>query len=89
MVAFSGSDDVNECMRWDSGQRKPRYVDAMRAPYPGIGREIRQDKFMNWPDEEWTKASFYFPRLKAGYGGWRILRGNTPVMRLWVTWREL
>jgi len=80
MVAFSGSDDANECVRWDSGQRKPRYVDAMQAPYPGIGREIRQEKFMNWPDEEWTKASYYFPRLgdvtcwgpfwKAGYGGW-------------------
>jgi hypothetical protein len=53
----------------------------MQAPYPGIGEEIRQDKFMNWPDEEWTRASYYFPRLgevtgEAGYGGWLHFAGE-------------
>lgn len=85
-VAFSGSDDANECARWSAQQQRPRYVDAMQAPYPGIGHEILQDKFMNWPDEEWTKASYYFPRLgdvtlwgpvwKAGYGGWLHFAGE-------------
>ena len=86
VVAFSGSDDAKECARWSAEQRKPHYVDAMQAPYPGIGHEIRQDKFMNWPDEDWTKASYYFPRLgevtswgpfwNAGYGGWLHFAGE-------------
>ena len=35
----------------------------MEAPYPGIGREIRDDKFMNWPNEKWSRGSYYFPRV--------------------------
>jgi len=86
MVAFSGSDDAKECAGWNAQQKKPNYVNAMQAPYPGIGQEIRGDKFMNWPDEEWTKTSYYFPRLgevtswgpfwKAGYGGWLHFAGE-------------
>jgi monoamine oxidase len=86
MVAFSGSDDANECARWGAEQRKSRYVDAMQVPYPGIGQQIRHDRFMNWPEEDWTKASYYFPRLgdvtlwgpvwKAGYGGWFHFAGE-------------
>jgi len=86
MVAFSGSDDAKECAGWSDLQRKSHYVGAMQAPYPGIGHEIRRDKFMNWPEEDWTKASYYFPRLgevtswgpfwKAGYGGWLHFAGE-------------
>ncbi|MGE5109847.1 MAG: FAD-dependent oxidoreductase [Acidobacteriaceae bacterium] len=86
MVAFSGSDDAKKCAGWSDQQRKPQYLDAMQAPYPGIGQQIRCDKFMNWPDEDWTKASYYFPRMgevtswgpfwKAGYGGWLHFAGE-------------
>lgn len=86
MVAFSGSDDAQKCAAWNSGQRKANYVGAMQAPYPGINQQIRSDQFMNWPDEDWTKASYYFPRLgevtdwgpfwKAGYGGWLHFAGE-------------
>jgi monoamine oxidase len=86
MVAFSGSDDAKKCAEWDAAQRKLHYVDAMQAPYPGIGQQIKGDKFMNWPEEDWTKASYYFPRLgavtswgpfwKTGYGGWLHFAGE-------------
>jgi monoamine oxidase len=86
MVAFSGSDDAKDCAEWSAQQRKANYVAAMQAPYPGIGLQIRQDKFMNWPDENWTKASYYFPSVgevtswgpfwKAGYGGWLHFAGE-------------
>ncbi len=45
-----------------------------------------KQKFMNWPQEPWTLASDYFPRLgevtalgpfrKAGYGGWFHFAGE-------------
>jgi monoamine oxidase len=86
MVAFSGSDDAKKCAQWMAAQRKANYMAAMQEPYPGIDHEIRSDLFMNWPDEDWTKASYYFPRLgevtswgpfwKTGYGGWLHFAGE-------------
>lgn len=85
LVAFSGADDAEACIKW-AGNRRKRYVSKMEAPYPGIGREIRKDKFMNWPDEKWSKGSYYFPRVnevtkwgpfwKAGHGGWLHFAGE-------------
>lgn len=86
MVAFSGSDDAGKCAGWTARQRKPNYVRAMEAPYPGLKTQIRGERFMNWLDEDWTKASYYFPRVgevtswgpfwKAGYGGWLHFAGE-------------
>jgi monoamine oxidase len=86
MVAFSGADDAKECAQWKAEQRRANYVAAMKEPYPGIGQEIRLDTFMNWPEEDWTKASYYFPRLgevtswgpfwSAGYEGWLHFAGE-------------
>jgi monoamine oxidase len=86
MVSFSGSIDAKECGAWSEGERKGKYVDAMRSPYPGIGEQIRDDRFMNWPEEKWTKASYYFPGLnevtnwgpfwKAGYKDWLHFAGE-------------
>jgi monoamine oxidase len=86
MVAFSGSIDAKTCAAWSDEERKAKYVEAMQHPYPGIERQIRKTKFMNWPNEEWTKASYYFPRphevtewgpfWRAGYGGWLHFAGE-------------
>jgi len=86
MVAFSGSIDAEECTGWSEGERKERYVAALREPYPGIGEQMGKTKFMDWPRQEWTMASYYFPRLnevtswgpfwKAGYGGWLHFAGE-------------
>lgn len=86
MVAFSGSSDAEECAGWEDGVRKANYVGAIHEPYPGIDKNIKDTKFMNWPEEEWTKASYYFPRLhevttwepfwRAGYGGWLHFAGE-------------
>jgi monoamine oxidase len=86
VVAFSGSRDSDECVNWPSTRRDQNYVQAMRDPYPGIQQRIQGTKFMNWPEQEWTLASYYFPRLgevtswgpfwKAGYGGWLHFAGE-------------
>jgi monoamine oxidase len=86
MVAFSGSKDAEECAKWNPEQRKERYVAALEGPYPGVGEQMQATDFANWPQEEWTMASYYFPRLnevttwgpfwKAGYGGWLHFAGE-------------
>jgi monoamine oxidase len=52
-------------------------MSALGAVYPNIQKQLRKSRFMDWPREEWTKASYYFPRVnevtkwgpfwKAGY----------------------
>jgi monoamine oxidase len=86
MVAFSGSIDAEECAAWADDERKAKYIGAMQNPYPGIGQQIRKTEFMNWPSQDWTKASYYFPRRnevtewgpfwRAGYGGWLHFAGE-------------
>jgi monoamine oxidase len=80
LVAFSGAVDAVECAGWSASERDKKYLDAMQAPYPGISHEIRDQRFKNWPEDQWTRGSYYFPRprevtawgplWKAGYGGW-------------------
>ncbi len=86
VVAFSGSRDADQCVAWPSKDRKQNYLEALHEPYPGINQETKDQRFMNWPEERWTLASYYFPRkgevttwgpfLKAGYDGWLHFAGE-------------
>jgi monoamine oxidase len=86
MVAFSGAADADTCVKWKAKSRRSNYVNAMKAPYPNIGKHIKDTKFMDWPHEEWTMASYYFPRKnevtdwgpfwRAGYEGWLHFAGE-------------
>lgn len=87
MVAFSGAEDADQCSSWSEKERRNKYVEALRHAYPGIGKEIRgRLKFMDWPKEEWAKASYYFPRInevtawgpfwKTGYDDWLHFAGE-------------
>jgi monoamine oxidase len=86
MVAFSGAKDARDLSEMDGGKVKDQYVEALRVPYPGIEAEMKKEKFMNWPKERWTKASYYFPRpgevtqwgpfWHAGYDGWLHFAGE-------------
>jgi len=86
MVAFSGADDADTCASWRRKSRRKKYVEALRAPYPGIDKQILDIEFKDWPREEWTKASYYFPSRgevtlwgpfwKSGYDGWLHFAGE-------------
>jgi monoamine oxidase len=86
MVVFSGAKDARELSNLGDKRVKKRCLDSMKAPYPGIGKEIRKGKFMNWPKKPWTMASYYFPRpgevtrwgpfWHAGYDGWLHFAGE-------------
>ena len=86
MVAFSGSSHAAQCVKWPARQRRSKYLVALGPPYPRIGLALKRNRFMNWPREPWTKASYYFPRLgevtewgpffKAGYEDWLHFAGE-------------
>jgi hypothetical protein len=46
-----------------TGLREREYNRALETAYPGVAQRIMKRRFMNWPKEPWTKASYYFPRL--------------------------
>ena len=85
-VAFSGSTHAKACSAWAEADRRKKYEDAMQAVYPGVGNAIVDAEFMDWPNKEWAKASYYFPRVnevtrwgpfwKAGYEGWLHFAGE-------------
>jgi monoamine oxidase len=84
LVAFSGANDADTCSAWRARTRRTEYMDALKAPYPGIGRQVRRDRFMDWPT--WTEASYHFPNthevttwgpfFRSGYGGWLHFAGE-------------
>lgn len=86
MVAFSGSDDAKQCLKWKPGDRARQYVKSLQAAYPGIGAQILHSRFVSWPEEEWTRASYSFPRpnevttwgpiWKNGYDDWLHFAGE-------------
>jgi monoamine oxidase len=59
------SEDGPVDLTWETTEADEEgdFVAAMREPYPGIDRQIGSEEFMNWVQEAWTKASYYFPRL--------------------------
>jgi monoamine oxidase len=86
MVAFSGAADAETCVGWKQGERRKNYLNSMGAAYPNIGKYVKDTKFMNWPKDAWTKASYYFPKInevtewgpfwRTGYGGWLHFAGE-------------
>ena len=60
MVAFSGAKGAEICGKWDAVSRTKNYVKALKLPYPGLAGSLVEGRFMNWPEERWTKASYCF-----------------------------
>jgi monoamine oxidase len=86
MVAFSGSSDAEQCAQWSEPQREREYLEALGEPYPRLAENLEDHRFMDWPHEEWTRASYYFPRLgevtrwgpfwRAGFEDWLHFAGE-------------
>jgi len=87
MVAFSGADNAARIVNCGTaGERDRLYRSHLEVPYPGIGHEMTNHRFMNWPEDEWSLGSYYFPRpgdvmkwgprWKNGYGGWLHFAGE-------------
>jgi monoamine oxidase len=86
MVAFSGAQHSAALSEMSEVDRTQAYLNQLEIPYPGITKEIISMKFMDWPNEQFTRGSYYFPRVtevtrwgpfwKNGYGGWLHFAGE-------------
>jgi len=63
VVAFSGGEAAEECMNWRPLERPRNYVRNLRKVYPRLEPNYVDGRFMNWPHEPWTEASYSFPGI--------------------------
>jgi monoamine oxidase len=70
MCAFSGGPAAEECRTWSSTERTDNYVRELGKVYSSIAGSVVQSRFMDWPGDRWTQASYSCPApgevMKAG-----------------------
>jgi monoamine oxidase len=60
LVAFAGANHAQTLAR----VRRPLTLvrRQLETPYPGISKDMRAFRFMRWPDDPWSRGSYYFPK---------------------------
>jgi monoamine oxidase len=61
LCAFSGGTSADTCREWTPTERTPNYLKALGLAYPGIRGSFLRARFMDWPSDPWTRASYSFP----------------------------
>ena len=61
MVAFSGGNAADTCREWTPATRIENYLASLEKVYRGIRPSFVKARFMDWPGDPWTKASYSFP----------------------------
>lgn len=60
-VAFSGGPCAERCLAWDRDRRDAEYAEVLSQFYPGWKDNFIKSRFMDWPRDPWTLASYSFP----------------------------
>jgi len=60
VTAFSGAAGAEQCESWSAEERAARYLKALSV-YKTLAASFIEGRFMDWPTEQWTKASYSFP----------------------------
>jgi monoamine oxidase len=61
MVAFSGGNSADQCREWRPETRAENYLATLEKVYRGIRPNFVKYRFMDWPSDPWSKASYSFP----------------------------
>lgn len=59
--AFSGGSAAQACSARKGKAADDAYAAAYEKIYPGFGENFIKSRFMNWPADDWTQASYSFP----------------------------
>jgi monoamine oxidase len=61
MVAFSGANAADQCREWRPESRGEQYMATLEPVYKAIRSNFVKYRFMDWPSDPWSKASYSFP----------------------------
>ncbi|MFI5401691.1 MAG: flavin monoamine oxidase family protein [Planctomycetota bacterium] len=79
LTGFSGGPGAQDCRGWPDAERTENYLAELERVYKDIRKNFVKARFMNWPSDAWTGASYSFPApgevttvgplLRGGLGG--------------------
>ena len=61
LTAFSGASAAQLALSEDRAKRESGYATELEALFPGYTKHVSETRFMDWPNEQWTGASYSFP----------------------------
>jgi monoamine oxidase len=61
LTSFSGANSADTCRSWSPSERANAYLRTLEIAYPDIAAEFVKARFMDWPGDPWTRASYAFP----------------------------
>ncbi len=61
LIAFSGGAASERSSARKGKEADEAYTKALEAIYPGYSASVTKTRFMNWPQDTWTKAGYSFP----------------------------
>jgi monoamine oxidase len=61
LCAFSGASAAETCREWTPTERNANYLKSLGAVYTGLRASFVRSRFMDWPGDAWTRASYSFP----------------------------
>jgi monoamine oxidase len=61
LVTFSGGPAAEQCRDWAAAARIENHLAALEKIYRGIRPSFVRARFMDWPGDAWSKASYSFP----------------------------
>jgi monoamine oxidase len=61
LTAFSGSNAADSARAWIPQERDEKYLALLELMFPTIRSQFERSRFMDWPSDPWTKASYSVP----------------------------
>jgi monoamine oxidase len=61
LTAFSGATGSEKARSWPKDDRDLKYAAEYEKLHQGFGENFVEARFMDWPSEQWTGASYSFP----------------------------
>ncbi|MDQ6623653.1 MAG: FAD-dependent oxidoreductase [Verrucomicrobiota bacterium] len=61
LTSFSGGPAAERARKLFAQKGEAAYAEALREMYPHFPKNFRGGRFMNWPNELWTRAGYSFP----------------------------
>ena len=61
ICAFSGATSADAVREWPAAERTASYMRELGKVYTGLRANFVKSRFMDWPGDAWTKASYSFP----------------------------
>ncbi|MFT3683743.1 MAG: FAD-dependent oxidoreductase [Phycisphaerales bacterium] len=61
LTVFTGADAAGRLLKDNPQERQRLLAGELESLFPGYGAHVQATRFMDWPRQAWTMASYSFP----------------------------